>query len=168
MNNYRQLSPAAYLVAAVLVVFPLFDSGLSLSPWNVGSAQWRFGAIGMLSNTLMIVALGAFIAVATAVSLNQDRARRILGFTSWLLAVVLLGGIAAFALDAVQARPQIRADMMFSYQLASLTAEVKLLLGALSFALFGRGCRIESPARQAGGSGPAVLVSKRDKAALNG
>ena len=163
MSNFRQLSAAAYLVAAVLVVFPLFDSGLSLSPWNVGSAQWRFGAIGMLSNTLMIVALGAFIAVATAVSLNQERARRVLGLASWLLAVLLLIGIAAFALDAVQARPQIRADMMFSYQLASLTAEVKLLLGALSFALFGRGCRVDSLVRQGLGSGPAVLVGKRER-----
>ena len=166
MSNYRYLSPAAYLVAGVLVVFPLFDSGLSLSPWNAGSAQWRFGAIGMLSNTLMIVALGAFIAVATAVLLNQERLRRILGLVSWGVAVLLLVGIVAFALDAIQARPQIRTDMMFSYQVASLTAGVKLLVGALSFALFGRGCRADTSVRQIVGGGPSVLVSKREKAIL--
>jgi hypothetical protein len=147
MNNHRQLAPAAYLVAAVLFVFPVFDSGISLSPWNMGSAQWRFGAVGLLSNTLMIVALGAFIAVATAVTTKQDRVRRVLGYSCWVIAVVLLASIAAFALDAVQARPQIRQDMMLSYQLASFTAEVKLLVGALSFALFGRGCRFEGSAR---------------------
>ncbi|MEO8621503.1 MAG: hypothetical protein ABI625_10590 [bacterium] len=146
MSNHRQLAPAAYLVAAVLVVFPLFDSGISLSPWNMASAQWRFGAVGLLSNTLMIVALGAFIAVATAVTSKHDQVRRVLGYACWLIAVVLLASIAAFALDAVQARPQIRQDMMLSYQLASLTAEVKLLVGALSFALFGRGCRYEGSA----------------------
>jgi hypothetical protein len=147
MSNNRQLAPAAYLVAAVLFVFPLFDSGVSLSPWNTGNAQWRFGAVGLLSNTLMIVALGAFIAVTTAVLTKQDRVRRLLGYTSWILAVVLLAAIAAFALDAVQARPQIRQDMLLSYQLASLTAEVKLLVGALSFALFGKGCRHEGSTR---------------------
>jgi uncharacterized membrane protein YidH (DUF202 family) len=113
----------------------------------MGSAQWRFGAVGLLSNTLMIVALGAFIAVATAVTTKQDRVRRVLGYSCWVIAVVLLASIAAFALDAVQARPQIRQDMMLSYQLASFTAEVKLLVGALSFALFGRGCRFEGSTR---------------------
>jgi len=147
MNNNRQLAPAAYLVAAVLFVFPLYDSGVSLSPWNLGSAQWRFGAVGLLSNTLMIVALGALIAVVTAVTAKHDRTRKVLGYSCWIIAVALLGSIAAFALDAVQARPQIRPDMMFSYQLASFTAEVKLLMGTLSFALFGRGCRFEGPTR---------------------
>ncbi len=164
MNNYRQLAPGAYLVAAVLVVFPLFDSGFSLSPWRITSAQWRFGAIGLLSNTLMIVALGAFIAVATAVVLNQDRVRRTLGIASWILAVVLLVAIAAFALDAVQARPDIRPDVLYSYEVASYTAEVKLLMGALSFALFGRGCRLDSPVRQVSNVSNPLLVSKREKA----
>ena len=164
MNYYRQLAPGAYLVAAVLVVFPLFDSGFSLSPWRIMSSQWRFGAVGLLSNTLMIVALGAFIAVATAVTLNHDRTRRILGITSWILAVVLLVAIAAFALDAVQARPQIRTEVLYSYQVASFTAEVKLLMGALSFALFGRGCRLDSPVRQESGSSSPLLVGKREKA----
>ena len=160
MTKYRHLAPSAYLVGAVLFTFPLFDSSVSLSPWNVGSPQWRFGAIGLLSNTLMIVALGAFIAITTAVTLNQDRMRRILGIACWSVSVLLLGAMAAFALDAVQSRAEIRSDLLFSYQIASLTAEVKILLGALSFALFGRGCRADYPIRhEAGGSIP-VQMSK--------
>ena len=166
MNNFRQLAPGAYLVAAVLFFFPLVDSSFSLSPWNVGSAQWRFGAVGLMSNTLMIVALGALIAVATSVLAGQDRPRRIIGLLCWVLAIVLLVAIAGFGLDAVQSRLQIRADLMNSYSIASLTAEVKLLLGALSFALFGRAARNDNPVRsdshvQAVG----VLVGRRDKAA---
>lgn len=164
MSTNRQLAPGSYLVAAVLFAFPLIDSGFSLAPWNIGSAQWRFGAIGLLSNTLMIVALGGLIAVVTAVTLKQDGVRRILSIACWILAVVLLVAMAGFALDAVQARGGIRADLLFSYQIASLTAEVKLLLGALSFALFGRGCRSDSPIRsEAVGSAP-LLVSQRDEA----
>lgn len=164
MNNYRQLAPGFYLVAAVLFAFPLIDSGFSLSPWNIGSAQWRFGAIGLLSNTLMIVALGALIAVVTAVTLNQDGIRRIMGIVCWILAVLLLVAIAGFALDAVQARRQIRADLLLSYQIASLTAEMKLLLGALSFAFFARGCRADDPIRQETGGSAPLLLSKREKA----
>ena len=166
MNNYRQLAPGAYFVAAVLFVAPLFDSSVSLAPWNFGSAQWRFGAIGLLSNTLMIVALGALIAVVTAVTLHQDRMRRIVGAASWLLSVLLIVAIAGFALDAVQSRSQIRGDMLFSYRLASLTAGVKLLIGALTFALFGRGCRIDNPVRQDAGGMAPLLVGRRDKASV--
>lgn len=166
MNNFRQLAPGAYLVAAVLFFFPLIDSSFSLSPWNVGSAQWRFGAIGLMSNTLMIVALGALIAVAAAVLSGQDRPRRIIGMISWAIAILLLVAIAAFGLDAVQSRRDIRADLVNSYSIASLTAEIKLVVGALSFALFGRAARNDNPGRsdphiQTGG----VLVGRREKAA---
>ncbi|MDQ2667637.1 MAG: hypothetical protein M3Z05_16700 [Gemmatimonadota bacterium] len=147
MNNYRQLAPAAYLVAAALVIFPLNDSGVNLIPWTVGNAQWRFGAIGVLSNTLMIVCLGALIAVGAAVLSNQPRARRALGAASWVMAVLLLVAIGGFALDAVQARRLIRADLLSAYQMASITAEVKLLMGVLTFATLGRATRIDRASR---------------------
>ena len=160
MHSYRQLAPGAYLVAAVMFFFPLYDSSVSLLPWAPGRAQWRFGAFGLLSNTLMIVALAALIAVAAAILANQDRTRRVLGVVSWVLAGFLLLAFAGFALDAVQARAQIRPDMLPSYKIASITAEVKLVLGAVSFALFGRACRSEFQVRQ---ESPAntVLVGKR-------
>ena len=107
----------------------------------------------------MIVALGAFIAITTAVTLNQDRMRRILGIACWSVSVLLLGAMAAFALDAVQSRAEIRSDLLFSYQIASLTAEVKILLGALSFAHIGRSCQANPPIRtEAGGSIPVQIV----------
>lgn len=166
MNNFRQLAPAAYLVAGVLFFFPLVDSSFSLTPWNVGSAQWRFGAVGLMSNTLMIVALGALIAVATSVLSGQDKPRRVIGVICWVLAILLLVAIAGFGLDAVQSRRDIREDLVNSYSIASLTAEVKLLLGALSFALFGRATRNDNvvrsdPHTQTGG----VLLGRREKAA---
>lgn len=161
MTNYRRVAPAAYLVAAALVLFPLVDSAVSLSPWNTGSAQWRFGAIGLISNTLMIVCLGALIAVGISILANQDRGRRVLGNISWTLAVVLLAGIVAFAMDAVQARRQIRADLLSSYQVASIMAEVKLLFGVLSFALLGRAARLQGVTRSEGAVGAPVLVGKQ-------
>lgn len=164
MNTYRQLSPGAYMVAAALSVFPLYDSGISVAPWRIASTQWRFGAIGLLSNTLMIVALGALIAVVTAVTLHHERTRRVLGIASWIFAMLLLVAIVAFAMDAVQAHTQIRPDMLRSYQLASLTAGIKLLLGALSFASFGRGCRLDSSVKQESGSASSLRMPRRDSA----
>ena len=161
MNNYRQLAPAAYLVAAALVIFPLYDSAVSLLPWNVASAQWRFGAIGLLSNTLMIVCLGALIAVGVSILANQPRGRRALGIASWIVSLLLLLSIAGFALDAVQARALIRADLRVSYQIASITAELKLLLGVLTFAMLGRASRVDRTVRQDSGFVSPMLVGKQ-------
>lgn len=161
MNNYRQLAPAAYFVAAALVVFPLYDSSVTLMPWTLGSAQWRFGAIGVLSNTLMIVCLGAFIAVGAAILSSQPRARRVLGAASWVLAVLLLVSMTAFAMDAVQARRQIRADLLTPYRLASITAEVKLLMGLLALAMLGRATRLDRTVRQDAAVCAPVLVGKQ-------
>lgn len=164
MNTSRQLSSGAYLIAAALSVFPLYDSSISVAPWRIASTQWRFGAIGLLSNTLMIVALGALIAVVTAVTLHHDRTRRVLRIASWIFATLLLAAIVAFGLDAVQARAQIRPDLLVSYQLASLTAEVKLLVGALSFAFLGRGCRLDGSVMQELGGASPLRVPKRNSA----
>ena len=161
MNPYRQLASAAYVVAAVLIAYPLVDSAVSVMPWHVGSAQWRFGAVGLLSNTLMIVALGAFIAVGTAVSLKQDRTRRLLGFVSWTCAGLLFVTSAAFALDALQSRGGIRSDMLISYQLASMTAEIKLLVGVVSFVLFARGCRGQAPKRRESAALPPLISARQ-------
>ena len=142
MNNHRQLAPAAYLVAALLVFIPLFDAATTLYPFNVVSSQWRFGAFGLLSNALMLPASGALIAVAAAAAFMQPRMLRFLGVASWVVVAVLVVSMALFALDAIQSRRLIRPDMQLSYMVASATAMVKLFLGALGFALLARGTRV--------------------------
>ncbi|MEO7455454.1 MAG: hypothetical protein ABIY52_04280 [Gemmatimonadaceae bacterium] len=151
MNNHRQLAPAAYLVAALLVFIPLYDAATSLYPFNVASSQWRFGAFGLLSNALMLPASGALIAVAAAAAFMQPRMLRFLGIVSWVAVVVIVLSMVLFALDAVQSRRLIRADMQLSYMVATATALVKLVLGALGFALLARGTR----------PGPGVMSESR-------
>ena len=142
MNNHRQLAPAAYLVAALLVFIPLFDAATSLYPFNMMSSQWRFGAFGLMSNALMLPATGTLIAVAAAVAFMQPKMLRFLGIASWVVVVLIVVSMALFALDAVQSRRLIRPDMQLSYMVASATALVKLFLGAVGFALLARGTRV--------------------------
>ena len=71
MNRYRFLGFSAYLVATTLIVVPFFDAAMSLWPWQPDSAQWRFGAIGLASNALMLPCAGMLIALATGITLGQ-------------------------------------------------------------------------------------------------
>jgi hypothetical protein len=143
MSNFRQLAPAAYLVAALLIVIPLFDVTMSLYPFNPGSSQWRFGAFGLFSNALMLPAAGMLIAVATATLAVHPGLQQFLRIFCWAVAVLLVVGMAFFALDALQARPLVRPDMKLSYFVASGTALAKLALGALGFGLLARGSRVD-------------------------
>jgi hypothetical protein len=144
MNNHRQLAIAAYLVAGMLIFIPLIDASLTLFPWNLGSSQWRFGAFGLYSNALMLPAAGALIAVATAAAFSHQRMLRVLVILQVIVAAVLLISVALFGLDAVQARKLIRPDMQLSYRVASATAAIKLLLGAVTFLLLARGARAKT------------------------
>jgi hypothetical protein len=148
MNSFRQVAPGAYLVAFLLFFIPFFDATMSVAPWQWGNPQWRFGAIGLLSNALMLPASGALIAVGTAVALGHLRTQRILGIASWLLVALVFVGAVMFALDAVQTKSQIRPEMMLSYRVGTLTATCKLVLGMIAFALLGRGCRMDRSVRQ--------------------
>jgi hypothetical protein len=133
----RYLGRASYLVAFTLIVVPLFDSTMSVMPPRFGDAHWRFGTVGLLSNALMIPMAGVLIAFATATALEHRRALKVGGALSWLASLVCLAGFAAFVLDALQSQSQIRPDMHLSFIVATSTAGVKILIGALSFALFG-------------------------------
>jgi hypothetical protein len=145
--NPRQLAPSAYIVAFLLFAIPFFDAAMSVAPWHFGNSQWRFGAVGLLSNALMIPAAGALIAVVTAVSQGHFRVRDLLGLASWVMAAVVLASLAIFSLDTVQTRAAINPEMIFSYKVASLTACIKLLLGMVTFVLLARACRSSRPVR---------------------
>ena len=160
-SNFRQVAAGAYLVGFLLFFIPFFDAMMSVAPWAWANAQWRFGALGLMSNALMLPASGALIAVATAVGLGHLKAQRALGITAWMLVIVVFVGAVMFALDAVQTKSQIRPEMMLSYRVSTLTATCKLVLGMIAFALLGRACRSERGSRVEVQEAPRLLT-KRD------
>jgi hypothetical protein len=149
MSNSRQLAPCAYFVASMLVAIPVFDASMSLVPFHLGTAQWRFAAVGLFSNALMIPASGVLIAVATAVTLGHVRVQRVLAVACWIVAAVLVVALVGFSLDALQTRSAVQPAMYLSFAVASVTAAAKLALGAVAFVLFARACR---PPRRSRGS----------------
>ncbi|MEP6618273.1 MAG: hypothetical protein ABJE47_03115 [bacterium] len=137
MDNYPRLAPVAYVIAFLLVIVPLFDSIMGVAPLHLGNAQWRFGAFGMLSNSLVFPFVGLLIAVAVSMAFEHEGMQKFLWVTCWLAAVVLVLSVIFFALDSVQTRTHIRADIQTSFEIASWTALVKLFLGAVVFGMMG-------------------------------
>ncbi|HEX6560185.1 MAG TPA: hypothetical protein VF021_12000 [Longimicrobiales bacterium] len=148
MNRYRHLALPAYLVAAALVFIPIFDASMSVWPWRPGVEQWRFGALGLLSNAFMIPAAGLLIVLATALLLGHWRTLRAFGFVCAAGALLTMLFLVLFALDAVQTSASVGPEANASFVAASYTAAAKLLLAAVTlagFAVAGLRTRIERP-----------------------
>jgi hypothetical protein len=143
-NAVQQVAAAAYFVALLLIAIPIFDALMSVAPFHLASARWRFAAVGLLSNALMIPAVGVLFAVVTAVMLDHVGTKRAIQALSWGMVVVLIASIGFFGLDSMQTRSAVRPEMHLSFLVASDTAVCKLLLGVIAFVLFGRTCRTSS------------------------
>jgi hypothetical protein len=136
MQSLRPLAVPAYLVAAILVFFPVIDTSLGLLPTALGEVSWRFGAIGLFSRALVSPLLGLLLACAVALLLNQPRTLRVLSIVNAGLAVAILGTVALFLLDALQMRAQVRPDAALSFDIASGVALAKYAVaGAVTSAL---------------------------------
>lgn len=137
MDNYPRLAPAAYVIALMLIVFPIFDSVMSVVPLHFENAQWRFGAFGLLSNTLLIPLAGVLIALAVALAYEHEGMQKLLWVGSWTMAALLMLAVVLFALDSLQTRSHIRADIQTSFKVASVTGLAKLFFSSVAFGLFG-------------------------------
>lgn len=156
MLNSRFLAWPAYLVSVAMMLIPLADAWTTLYPWNPGDARWRFGAVGLVSNALMIPLAGLLVAFTMAWLREQRIVMRvisILGFLGVLLCAIALG---SFALDALQTRSQVRPEMRLSFNVASVTAAIKMLLSGATLAAFGLagwGASRVSPRKSSGAEG---------------
>jgi hypothetical protein len=136
MQNSRYLAWPAYLVALAMILIPLADSWTTLFPWNLGDARWRFGAVGLISNALMIPLAGLLVAFTIAWVREQRGVMRAIGLVGFLGALLCVLALGSFALDSLQTRSQVRAEMRLSFNVASITAAIKTLLAGATFLAF--------------------------------
>ena len=136
MNRYKHFALPAYLVALSLVGIPYFDAAMQVYPFNLGNAQWRFGAIGLVSNAFLIPAIGILLALAVAIALGHAKVLKTLGVVcaAWAIFMVLTFGL--FGLDAFQTRLNVTPEASLSFAVASVTAGVKLLISVVTLAAF--------------------------------
>jgi len=155
----RYFERAAYVVAA-LILIPMFDAGTSVLPLRFAESRWRYGTIGLLSNSLLIPLAGVLVVYAAALAQGRSRTLRALGAIAALSAVLCMAAIVTFLLDAVQSQRDIRPELQLAYIVGSSTAAVKLFIGAMAFAYFALAGLKRAP-------GEARKSSKRERALIS-
>ena len=130
----RRLAPVAYLLALYLVITPLLDALTRVLPVRPSDVGWRFGAMGLVFNTLVTPLLGLFLGMLAAVVLGHRRMLRWLSTVSYMATVTLALGLVLFMLDYVQARAGVVAERQSGVDIVSWKA---VFLGALGMIVAG-------------------------------
>lgn len=169
MMNSKHLTVPAYAMASLLILFPLLDTALSVIPPRFGEVAWRFGATGLFSRALMTPLLGLLLAFAVALLREHRKIQRAIAIVSAVVAVVVVGAIGMFVLDAVQMRSQVSPQAKTAFDIASLVALGKFTFGLLILVAFtisgwrasGRDGTVRVRAKEKTDVAAGVLISQR-------
>lgn len=151
MESNKSLARAGYLIAALLVIIPLFDATASVWPPHLGDERWRFGAVGALSNLTLVPMLGLLVALFIATVFDHRRVRRFIGMICAIFGVVLFAMSVLFILDFFQTRTLVNPRFQHAMGIATATAVGKHVVSIIALALLSR----------AGFAGPRAAVKKR-------
>ena len=158
MTPPRRLAWPAYLVSFALMITPAYDAALSVLPSRLGDARWRYGAIGLLSNTMMISLTGLLLVLGIALLLDHKRMIRAVGLLGAIGAVICVVALVLFGLDALQTRGGVQPNMARSFMLATVNAAGKLVISVLALAGFAVVCLRGSKSSRGAGPRPSLIV----------
>jgi len=135
----RSLALAGYPIALLLIVVPMLNALPQLVPASIGSAEWRYGAVGIVVGNVVTPILGLSIASAAALVARQRVVLKVISLAFLVLALgLVLGGIAFLAgVGAVAAH--IGENMAAAFRAATARTVVIGLLAAVASGWLGVG-----------------------------
>jgi hypothetical protein len=137
LENDDGLRRILYLSAILLFFMPYFQALAGLWPLQLGALQWRFQATGAMSGILMLPFLGLVLALAVARPLGHKGITRVIGIIAVLTAVVIVGALGLFAMDALQLKKVVRDAQMSAFNKAVFTATCTMLFSMVMFGALG-------------------------------
>ena len=157
------LVSAAYVLAALLVVFPGVDYLANTWALRLGDLQWRYGTEGLLAGFLLTPFLGVGLACGLAAWRGHTRLLTTLGLLMLVAAVLLVLVCGDFALNALQLRHSAPPDALARFEVgtAKTVLEYALVVAAFLFsgvAALRAGRQIRSDERSPGP--PQVVVPR--------
>lgn len=79
LRAFGGLAPALYVTGAVLTFMPLAQVAISTYPIQFLATEWRIGAVGILSQSLLLSAIGFMIVAVAAQARRHGRVQALLG-----------------------------------------------------------------------------------------
>jgi len=117
-----------------MIIQPVLELYIRASPFRIHSPAWRLSLIGNASGAVSAPILGLFFMLAIAVAAEDKGVSYAVSSLSGLAAVLCLAATGSFALDALQMRNQVQANLADSYGLASAWIAAKLVISIIVLA----------------------------------
>jgi hypothetical protein len=136
-RKHSELVSLGYLVAGIMILFPILDLAANLWPFQPTRANWRYGTYGLMSGYLLTVVLGFALAVAIGAWARQRGLVRIIGALSALTGILLLAVTVVNVLDTLQIRGTLPDDALTQFHIGSGKALVKNGIVTLSLLWIG-------------------------------
>ncbi|HEU4628294.1 MAG TPA: hypothetical protein VFS08_01065 [Gemmatimonadaceae bacterium] len=131
--SLRPLYVALYAVAFGFIVPSTLEFLLVSYPYRFGDMRWRFGAVGLLFNSVLLLPLvGLTIIAIAAVLLEHRRVARIASVLALVAAAAVVLLMPLFVLDYVQLRKIVSPPQLRAYDYTSLKA---MLVAVLMFVI---------------------------------
>lgn len=161
LDPEEALATPLYVVALMIVVVPVVDFVLTVPPAEPSSIQWRFSAVGLLSDYTIMPVLGLALALVVSAVTRHVAMQRLLVIICLMVAVVLFALSSAFFLDMRRVRPTVTAEGLPAFNSAWTRAIIKNMLAAATLAYLGWRARRMLPVRgRHRGAKPVIVVPK--------
>ncbi|HEU5219035.1 MAG TPA: hypothetical protein VFU23_10265 [Gemmatimonadales bacterium] len=139
MDSLKRIAPAAYVVAALLVLITLMDYLVNAWPLRPDDVDWRYDRIGLGSTYLLLPLLGCLIASITAAWFPHPRVSKLLGKFLWTGALLLLIASGTFVLDSILVRRIAGPETRWATPWSFVFTTAKLLAATAGLVVLARG-----------------------------
>jgi len=166
LDRRRHLIGPAYLVSVLLILFAYIDFLLSIWPFKLDEARWRFGSVGVFSSYSGWLLLGYLLLLWFALGAGHRSLVRVVAVLCLVECALLLLATVAFPLDVLQLRREVPPDDLWTFQAAAGRAVLKNFACIVAFGWLGiagfKGTRIE-PGSRSRRTEPSPLIVGSDR-----
>jgi hypothetical protein len=159
----KSLAAPAYALALIMIVVPVVDTVLSVIPLHTGEVSWRYGAIGLMSRSLLTPIIGLVFALALSLALEHRRVQRAVGIAGIVSVIVMLAMIVLFLLDSLQLSSRIPLAGKSAFMFAGTGALVKFVLFSVVLILIARAGIARPQSTQAAEPADGILIPRPRK-----
>jgi hypothetical protein len=149
----RPLALAGYPIGLLLIVTSMLDTFPKILPADFGSRDWRYGALGLVFNSMVTPLLGLAIAAAAAIVARHYGTLRLISGVFLALAVFAVVGGLLFIVDFSALSSSLSDRVTPGFEIATWKTVAIVLLAAPVAAWLGLG-GLRAARAEAGPAGP--------------